>query len=258
MSQRDRDEFYVGYLPQAPDRLGAWLRNRLLLLFLLLPILAWVLVAAQSPLAKAVFEFQNYRDFEGVLLERPYPMLRVDRPGKYRDEPSHSYYYLVQFGKFGGQSAVKGLEGSRVRLRAALIYRDNQTMLELQDESVEVLSDAEAPRPLVMGGGESLGETTLQGEIVDSKCFFGVMNPGNLKPHKACATRCISGGIPPVLVVRNETQAARYFLLTSRDGGMVNRQVLDWVAEPVAVEGEVLRFQDLYVLRINPGAIRPL
>jgi len=43
----------------------------------------------------------------------------------------------------------------------------------------------------------SLGTQTLVGEIVDSKCFLGVMNPGQLTTHRACAIRCISGGVRP-------------------------------------------------------------
>lgn len=259
MPDRDHDEFYVGYLPHAPRQLGGWLKNRILLLILLLPVLAVVLVLSQAPFANAVFEFQNYRDFEGVLIERPYPMLRVDRPARMGDAPSHSFYYLVQIGKHGGQEAVKGLAGRRVRLRAALIYRDNQTMLELKAGSIEALDQMDGPEPMDGGAaGESLGMVKLRGEIVDSKCFLGVMNPGNLKPHKACAARCISGGIPPVLVVRDSAGGARYFLLTSHEGRMINRQVLNWVAEPVEIRGELVRFDDVYVLRTDPGSIRHL
>jgi hypothetical protein len=60
----------------------------------------------------------------------------------------------------------------------------------------------------------SLGTQTLIGEIVDSKCYLGVMNPGALIPHRACAIRCISGGIPPVLLVRQSDRSAA--LLPSR------------------------------------------
>ena len=82
----------------------------------------------------------------------------------------------------------------------------------------------------------SLGERTLVGEIVDSKCYLGVMNPGSLTPHRACAIRCISGGIPPVLLVHQTNGTALYFLLTSRHGRPVNKEVLDIVAisRPVA------------------------
>ena len=43
----------------------------------------------------------------------------------------------------------------------------------------------------------------LRGEIVDSKCYLGVMNPGEGTVHRDCAARCLSGGLPPMLVVRS-------------------------------------------------------
>jgi len=102
----------------------------------------------------------------------------------------------------------------------------------------------------------SLGQQTLIGEIVDSKCYFGVMNPGQLATHRACAIRCISGGIPPVLLVRRSNGAAFYFLLVSRDGKPVNKAVLDLVAESVEITGEVERQGELLVLRANPSTYR--
>ena len=64
-------------------------------------------------------------------------------------------------------------------------------MLEMTEGSLQVIGDGAGGNPSY----QPLGAVTLTGEIVDSKCFLGVMNPGNLKPHKACAIRCISGGI---------------------------------------------------------------
>jgi hypothetical protein len=100
---------------------------------------------------------------------------------------------------------------------------------------------------------ESLGEQTFVGEIVDSKCFLGVMNPGQLKPHRACAVRCISGGVPPVLLLRQADGSARYLLLMSREGRPVNQDVLDLVAEPVRVTGELVRDGELLTLRSDPS-----
>src|SRR5947207_1819862 len=94
-----------------------------------------------------------------------------------------------------------------------------------------------------------LGRRTLVGEIVDSKCFLGVMNPGQLTPHRACAIRCISGGVPPVLVVRQKNGPAIYLLLVASDG----KPVLDIVAEPVEITGEVEREGDLLILRADPA-----
>lgn len=91
---------------------------------------------------------------------------------------------------------------------------------------------------------------------MDSKCYLGVMNPGRLTPHRACAVRCISGGIPPVLLVRSKDGPPLYFLLVSSDGQPVNKQVLDMVAEPVQISGEVERQGELLVLRADPRSFR--
>ena len=91
---------------------------------------------------------------------------------------------------------------------------------------------------------------------MDSKCYLGVMNPGALTPHRACAIRCISGGIPPVLLVRQTDGTALYFLLVSGDGRPVNKEVLNLVAEPLEITGEVERQGQLFVLRADPSTYR--
>ena len=101
-----------------------------------------------------------------------------------------------------------------------------------------------------------LGQQTLIGEIVDSKCYLGVMNPGQLITHRACAIRCISGGIPPVLLVRQTNGPALYFLLVSSDGRPVNKQVLSMVTEPIEVTGNVERQGELLILRADPATYR--
>ena len=103
-----------------------------------------------------------------------------------------------------------------------------------------------------------LGRGTFVGEIVDSKCHFGVMNPGTAKPHRACAIRCISGGIPPVLMVRHREGAIHYFFLVSSTGAPVNKLVLDLVAEPVEITGEVERHGDVLLLKADPASYRRL
>ncbi len=62
-----------------------------------------------------------------------------------------------------------------------------------------------------------LGAVTLTGEIVDTKCHLGVMNPGEGKVHRDCAVRCISGGAPPVSGADQEGDT-RLLLLTGADG----------------------------------------
>ncbi len=253
MSGRDRDEFYVGYLPKAPAGVARFLRVRVIGLIAAALIVGAVLRSTQGQLGPSVFEFGEYRVFEGVIIEKPYPMLALTRPGQPVNAPGVSRYFITVFGKYGAEPAVAGLDGKRVRLEGALIYRDDQTMLELKDGSIQHLDDTPAAT-----AAEDLGQATLVGEIVDSKCFLGVMNPGNLKTHKACAIHCIRGGVPPVLLVRDADGRARYFLLTDEAGGAVNDRVLDLVAEPVRVTGRLKRLDNLYVLQADPASYQRL
>ena len=100
-----------------------------------------------------------------------------------------------------------------------------------------------------------LGVSTFVGEIVDSKCYFGVMNPGNGKVHRDCAARCISGGIPPALTVRDAAGTVRTILLASSDGRALHREVLDFVAEPVKITGQLFQAGATLILEAAPNAI---
>ncbi len=255
-----RDDFYVGYLPEAPRALARVTKTRVIGLALAVVALVPVLVVAQKPFSKAAFEFGSVRDFTGVVRLDPFPTLLVPRVAG-----GPSSYLLVASGK-RGVGGLEDLVGRRVSLRGTLIYRDDQTMIEIEDGSVspnggiwtvqvdgrKVAADSFETR------NEDLGEHTYVGEIVDSKCFLGVMKPGNTKPHRACATLCIRGGIPPVLLVRDDTGRASYFLLASEEGEAVNQDVLDLVAEPVEITGRVLRYGDQLVLRADPDTYNRL
>jgi hypothetical protein len=254
VAKRRDDEFYIGYLPRAPRGIAERCRSGVLLIFAAAAAVALVLVSAQSRFDPSVFEFGVVTEHTGVIRERPYPLLEVSRPGQTGAASPASTYYLTSFGKRGAVEQVAGLDGQTVRLRGSLVYRDDKTMLEIEDGSVEVVDETRAlPLP-----EEFLGRQTLVGEIVDSKCFLGVMKPGNLKPHRACAARCISGGVPPVLLVRDGKGNATYYLLVSADGEPVNDQVIPLVAEPVQITGDVTQRGDLVTLRADPATYRRL
>lgn len=248
------DEFYVGYLPRAPARLARFVRRRALVLLFFVSLTALFLVAQHELRPAARFEYGSPVELAGTLLTYPYPRLIVPRPGRTGTLSPVSSYALVAPWKHGADALVAGFDGERVRLRATLAYRDGVVVAELEPGSIRPEAGASTSPP----DGVSLGERTLRGEIVDSKCFFGVMNPGELKPHRACAVRCISGGIPPVLCVRDAAGRASYLWLVSAAGEPVNRDVLDFVAEPMEIRGEVVRSGDNLVLRADPATYRRL
>jgi hypothetical protein len=101
-----------------------------------------------------------------------------------------------------------------------------------------------------------LGEVTLKGEIVDSKCYLGVMNPGNGKVHRDCAVRCISGGAPPAFIAQDSKGDVRVLLLTGSDGRALNREILSFVAEPLELTGRLARRGDSLFLLSEPSTFR--
>lgn len=252
-TDRNTELFYVGYQPQPPAALGRFLWRVVFGLWGLAVVVSLVAALGQHPFAAAVFEFGQLRTFEGTLLSVPQPMLLVERPGDTAGIERLSTYYLVNPGKLGVKG-VDALSGRKVRLEGTLIYRDDQTLIEIVPESLKAIGDGVE----LDDGVVELGQWSFVGEIVDSKCFMGVMNPGNLKPHRACAARCISGGIPPVLLVRQPDGTARYLLLVGPTGEAINDEVLEYVAEPVELRGHLERHFDKFVLKADPATIRRL
>jgi hypothetical protein len=249
------DEFYIGWEARAAPGIGKTVRKAVIGLLTLALLVPAVLAISQHTIGVSIFEWGTVKKFSGVLQLQPYPHLLVPRPGATGAQPGFSTYYLVAPFKFSlDHEKLSALDGKTVSLQGTLIYRGNQTMVEALPDSIKA---ADQQRPLLPGTETvGLGRQTLVGEIVDSKCFLGVMNPGQLTPHRACAIRCISGGIPPVLLVRQKDGPAIYLLLVSVDGKPVNKQVLDMVAEPVQITGEVERQGDLLILLADPATYR--
>jgi hypothetical protein len=258
VTESEREDFYVGYLPRAPRAVAKRTRRLTAALIICALAAAALFVLGQQEFAASYFEFGQYRQFEGLVRERPYPSLSVSRPGDTGSLPAFSDYLLVAAGKHGAAADVAGFDGRRVRLRGSLIYRDGTTMVEVVPGSIERAGNlaAEAPPQSRGASGQELGAATLVGEIVDSKCYLGVMNPGGTKPHRECAALCIRGGIPPLFVTRDADGNAASLLLVSEGGEPVNEAVLDLVAEPVEITGRVAKDGDQLILRADPKTYR--
>jgi len=245
----ESNDFYVGYLPRAPGRLGRWLRNVVVTMLVLAGAFGAVLVTRQDRFGPGVFEFGIEREFTGIVLEQPVPALFIMQDARGVEEP----LLLAAFGKHGAAEFVQGMHGQPMRLRGSLVHRNGRALIEVH--SAERLSPEQAAG-LTMPPGVDRGEVTLMGEIVDSKCFLGVMKPGHTKPHRGCAVRCISGGIPPMLLVVEPDGTARHLLLAGADGAMINTEVLPFVAESVEITGTIRAYADLEVLHADPGTYR--
>ncbi len=250
----DDDEFFIGWQGRMPVQTGRRVGRITVAVALTAIAVASACAAWQRTIGRARWDYGHTREFSGVLLADPVPTLLLAEPER---ESGARDLWLVRPGKFGFDPAqARSLDGKSVRLRGSLLTRDGHAMLEVEPGSISPV--APGAQTELESEVVDLGEHALQGEIVDSKCFLGAMNPGVLKPHRACAILCISGGVPPVLLVRDTTGFSAYYLLVGPAGEAINREVLDFVAEPVEIRGRVQRRGGQLVLRARPEDIQRL
>jgi hypothetical protein len=170
----------------------------------------------------------------------------VLRGGEEGSGDAEASYLLVAPFKHGADDLVATSDGRAVRLRGTLVKRDGRRMIEVVPGSIEVTMDAfEAADEI------PIGEIDLVGEIVDSKCWLGVMKPARGNVHRGCAARCLSGGIPPLLMTQDSTGAMIHVLLTGEDGQPAHRHFAELVGRRLTVRGQVIREGDLLLMRVE-------
>jgi nitrite reductase/ring-hydroxylating ferredoxin subunit/DMSO/TMAO reductase YedYZ heme-binding membrane subunit len=242
--------FYVGYHPAAPGRYARFTRGVTAAILALAAGVAAALGASQESFGRGIFEYGRTREFTGTLVARPYPMLLVPRPGITGRDAAYSRYLLVLPGKHGAQTLAERHAGEPVRARGTVISREGGMMLELAGADFE---------PAQVGGPSisptapiSLGERTIRGEILDSKCWLGVMKPASGTVHRGCATRCLSGGIPPLVIVDDPSLPSSQVLLLDRNGAPAAAWFRRYAGARVTLRGE-LQLQGKLVVMLVEG-----
>ena len=244
-----RDDFFVGYLPMSPRAARASLARASV-------VAAAVLAAGlafagfqRSPgeqLRPGVYGAQH----AGLLFQLPYPHLRtLDANGNVTT--------LLFTGWTKNNPDVPGDKVAQAVVVSGNVYERGGLRMFEGAGGFEPATDLPAGdlARLRAAGEDDLGEVTLRGEIVDSKCYAGRMRPGVGHGHRACAQLCILGGIPPVLVTTEADGRETHYVLASRDGGRLNDAAAPFAAEPVAVRGQLIRRGDLLELRVDPADI---
>lgn len=247
------DEFYIGYEPPMPPRLTRFVTRIVIAGGAGAVAIAGFAALGHVSLEGGTFSFGQPRTLSGIIHERPYPTLRID--GLDRAAP---WALLVAPGKHGADTLVRGRDGQRVQLEGTPITRGGYTMFEVVRDSIK---PARSGHPNQDPGEPELvptGSVTLHGEIVDSKCFLGVMVPGAGKTHKDCASLCLRGGIPPALFVMDRMGRSVLILLEDPSGQPVGPRAIALAGEPVEISGTTWRQQGWLHLRSDPATWRPL
>ena len=70
-------EFYIGWMPKAPEGFAKQVRKTLFVLFPLALIVGLVLASFQKKFSTANFEFGKSTEVKGIYFNSPMPMLKV-------------------------------------------------------------------------------------------------------------------------------------------------------------------------------------
>ncbi len=258
------NEFYIGWMPKAPDGFAAHIRKVVIAILILVVTTGIVLALQQRKFSTSGFEFGQLTEVKGIYRQFPVPSLKVMTQQDAFGNSSFITMPLTGYGKFGAEAAIAELEKTNntildkkeITIRGTLLYSDGKTLLQIDknDDPLIEVGETEAVHsiPLI----KELGTVQLTGEVLDPKCYFGVMKPGHGKPHRDCAIRCIAGGMSPVFWVKNEKGESDYYLLLDENGEKMNDALKDHVAEPVSLEARAVQFDDWIILYVNKNSIK--
>jgi nitrite reductase/ring-hydroxylating ferredoxin subunit len=236
--------FYIGYRKTLSPAITHFVQTSAVIILLACPLFMAVMAAAQHHPDYGTFEFGQAYTLEGVLYAEPVPSLYV------RPTTGGAGYHLLLCGqgKFGIPASWHGHHGQKVSLRGTPIYRDNVAMIEAgpeQDLQVLGAPSAHEERP----ESEDLGLVTLVGELVDTKCYLGVMRPATGKVHRACAIRCLSGGVPPG--IRIQAYGRETVLLLAGPAEKALEYDVTWAGRLIEVEGSLQRQDGFSFVRVS-------
>ncbi len=245
------DDFYVGYIGKSQQLRNFYQTLVPLIVLLVLGALFWIL-SSQENSAGGFWDVDRPIKLTGKLVTKPYPTLIT----QHQSEHGFRSVMIVGEGKDAASAWAKPFDAMHVSITGNLIHAGGWELLEISSpDSIEVTQSSSTS---VLPVKQPLSQVSIKGEIVDSKCFLGVMRPGEGKVHKACAGLCLMGGMPPILVVKNDSGQRAGYLLTTHENTSASRIVVPYVAEPVEVMGNVERYGDLLRLKILPNSIRRL
>ncbi len=249
---KSSDDFYVGYLPEMPISFKRFLQRTIGALFGISLLIGLVAAIIQKRFSTNDFDYGKGTAVKGFIHFKPAPYLVVSLGTDTLGNELLESILLVGKGKHGAMTSMNEnlpslpVDGSYVEINGSLIYGDGKALLEINELSTIVADEKRKPQRAALLEPRAL----VTGEVIDPKCYFGVMNPGEGKPHRSCAIRCISGGIPAVLKSEND-----YYLLTDESLKPLREEVLGIVGDRMNLTGEVLLIDQWKVLKVNKKEI---
>ncbi len=254
MKEEKDKPFFVGYLDM-PDQLKKFYWPLGIVMMLISLSMGYTLASAQKSSATASWDTSQTETVQGFLQVAPYPVLHRVDPDNPKETQS---ILLVQQGKYSADAVALPFHNQFVTVRGFPIRHGGWSMLEITGEGdIQLDKEGEASSIGKLAGlvtPASLGSVSLSGEIIDSKCYLGVMKPGEGTVHRACAEVCLLGGMPPMLVVRGHDNQRYGYILTNADGTSVSAEYAASAGHLRQVKGALIRMGDLLYIELQDSA----
>lgn len=244
----DQDDFFIGWAAKPPRADRRFFLASGVGLLAATGGMAYGVASQRNPVGPGTWDMSDVRAWRGSIVSSPYPMLRT------RDANGEITTALLScMGKCAVKLRIDAMGDRTVIVRGSPIRRGQHLMIATQDDGswidlADTLEDGD--QELAWPAVETLGDVELNGVILDTKCWFGAMRPGEGKVHKACASLCIRGGLPPGFYVKSLRDQKQLLILTDADGSAVGPDLLPFVADPVQVAGKAVRQGTLTFIRL--------
>ncbi len=249
-----KDDFYIGWSNEVPKSYANKAKLFFVVALVIMLSVGAIYVKNQQGYIDSIYEYGTIQEFSGYLVKDPIWGLRVEENGTIKTIP------LVGFGKMGpGWTLSKMMEthdlreGTMVTLRGMVFHYQGKYWMELTEKENSLVSAGN--QTMLDRDIQMTGYKELEGEIVDPKCFFGVMNPAVKAIHRSCAIRCISGGMPPLLAIRENGAFVDYYFLHGKEMPSIAEDILPYVGVPVKVSGDVATYDDWKSVVIDPNSL---
>lgn len=250
----NKDTFFVGYLV-LPKNTTYFLKIFLPILFLSIVMMGFLLARYQNaankgegwdPTGKTAISIKAF------VLTKPYALAQFQYQSKTRTA------ILTSMTKSGVQKRLQGFNNQWLQLKGIMTKHNNHFVFSLLDDknAITVLKTQANTAKVMFKKNKNI--KTLEGEIIDPKCYVGAMKPGEGKTHKACATLCIKGGIPPVLLVKNFLFTEKFYLLLDKHGEPVLDIIVPFIGDLVKAKGSLEQWGDLWFFRLQDNSIKRL
>src|SRR4030095_12455872 len=169
----NKNEFYIGWMPKAPDSFRVFVRKYLFILLPIIAALAALTALSQKKFDTGNFEFGKLTEVKGIYFKNPVPNLKVVNGKDIWGNYSYITVPLIGYGKHGAEGVMAELEQERktpldkkqVTLKGTLLYNDGKLLMQIDgnDKPLVNIDDAVVSSDL-LPQSEDLGIQNIKGE----------------------------------------------------------------------------------------------